>query len=141
MYCSDTEFSENFFGALVRTFVMFTGELEYTDFEWKKKTREEGGLKRSLAGIFFGKSILFAFAFFFVVVVMNLLNAIAIGDIEVIDSHFVKYCKINKNSPKPKFNYRNSEKMPFVIRTEDKFRTYWYKIQCVMTISNVVNSN
>ena len=95
MYCSDTEFSENFFGALVRTFVMFTGELEYTDFEWEEKTREEGGFKRSKAGIIFGKSILFAFAFFFVVVVMNLLNAIAIGDIEVmIDSHcYVGYCK------------------------------------------------
>ena len=88
MYCSNTEFSENFFGALVRTFVMFTGELEYTGFEWKEKTREEGGFKRLMTGIYFGKSILFGFAFLFVVVVMNLLNAVAIGDIEVIGLQF-----------------------------------------------------
>ena len=88
MYCSNTEFSENFFGALVRTFVMFTGELEYNDFEWKEKTREEGGFKRLMTGIYFGKSILFGFAFLFVVVVMNLLNAVAIGDIEVIGLQF-----------------------------------------------------
>ena len=89
MYCSNTEFSENFFGALVRTFVMFTGELEYNDsFDWKEKTREEGGFKRLLTGIYFGKLIFFAFAFLFVVVVMNLLNAVAIGDIEVIGLQF-----------------------------------------------------
>ena len=95
MACLDKEFSGDFFGALVRTFVMFTGEVEHNDFEWKLKTREDyhhptnepkEGFKRLLAGIFFGKSILFAFAFLFVVVVMNLLNADAIGDIEVIIS-------------------------------------------------------
>ena len=95
MACLDEEFTGVFFGALVRTFVMFTGEIEYNDFEWKLKTRKdynptndppEVGFKRMLAGIFFGKLIFFAFAFLFVVVVMNLLNAVAIGDIEVIAS-------------------------------------------------------
>ena len=73
---------------------MSIGEMEYTDlryaegnkdfnFKLQNSTDGKGEPIKSLEWeVYFGRLIFLAFAFLFVVVVMNLLNAIAIGDIQ-----------------------------------------------------------
>ena len=68
-------FSNGWLDALVKTFVMFIGELEFGDLSY-------GGNKSGDRAI--GKLLALAFASLFAVVVMNLLNAVAIGDIQVL---------------------------------------------------------
>ena len=68
-------FSNGWLDALVKTFVMFIGELEFGDLTY-------GGDDFPTRAI--GKLLALAFAFLFAVVVMNLLNAVAIGDIQVL---------------------------------------------------------
>ena len=75
MATKDEPFSNGWLDALVKTFVMFIGELEFGDLTY-------GG--NSFAARSIGKLIALAFAFLFAVVVMNLLNAVAIGDIQVL---------------------------------------------------------
>ena len=77
-------FAKNLFGSFVRTFVWSVGEVENFDFapEAQKNdnmdityhTKAEDGLS---------KFILLIFIFLFVIVMMNVLNAFAIGDIQV----------------------------------------------------------
>ena len=73
---------------------MSIGEMEYTDLRYAEGTKSINfKLQNSTDGkgepiksleweVYFGRLIFLAFAFLFVVVVMNLLNAIAIGDIQ-----------------------------------------------------------
>ena len=90
-------FAKNLFGSFVRTFVWSVGEVENFDFapESQKKdnmssimdtsyhTKAEDGLS---------KFILLIFIFLFVIVMMNVLNAFAIGDIQVLKcSHRLGY--------------------------------------------------
>ena len=70
---------------------MALGEMEFSDLRYANGTEqvtfpvnEKGERIRDLeAEIYLGRMIFMAFAFLFGVVVMNLLNAIAIGDIQV----------------------------------------------------------
>ena len=69
---------------------MSIGEMEYTDLRYAEgnktinfKLDGKGEPIKSLEWeVYLGRLIFLAFAFLFVVVVMNLLNAIAIGDIQ-----------------------------------------------------------
>ena len=93
-------------GSAFKTFVMFAGEYDFGEmrFSSSKKTTEEGTWNRSItdvetlndranatsnltynhkAEVMLGQLIFVAFVFMFAVVVMNLLNAFAIGDIQV----------------------------------------------------------
>ena len=72
-------FSNGWLDALVKTFVMFIGELEFEDLT---DPDPDGG--DTFAAHAIGKLLALAFAFLFAVVVMNLLNAVAIGDIQVL---------------------------------------------------------
>ena len=95
-------FAEYLPGAMMKTFTLFIGELNYDDFVqtfgvnltnireddpnrsfWSnhdgKASRE--ALKMKLA---LGQLIFIVFVFLFVIVVLNLLNGIAISDIQVI---------------------------------------------------------
>ena len=84
-------YAKNLFGSFVRTFVWSVGEVENFDFAPETKikkdnlssimdldityhTKAEDGLS---------KIILLIFIFLFVIVMMNVLNAFAIGDIQV----------------------------------------------------------
>ena len=69
-------FSKGWLDALVKTFDMFIGELNFGDLTY--------GGKKYGAARYIGKLLALAFAFLFGVVVMNLLNAVAIGDIQVL---------------------------------------------------------
>ena len=70
-------FAKHFFGSIIKTFVMFVGEMEYGDIHFSQ-TDEQSKLELAL-----GQFVFLVFVFMFVVVFMNLLNAIAIGDIQV----------------------------------------------------------
>ena len=68
---------------------MSIGEMEYTDLRYAEgnktinfKLDGKEPIKSLEWEVYFGRLIFLAFAFLFVVVVMNLLNAIAIGDIQ-----------------------------------------------------------
>ena len=91
---AEEPFAEVLVGALLKTFSIFIGEVNYDDFvktmdvnlttaaknvSWNAINSRES-LKTKLA---LGQLILTAFVFLFAVVLMNLLNAIAIGDIQV----------------------------------------------------------
>ena len=91
---AEEPFAEVLVGALLKTFSIFIGEVNYDDFvktmginlttaaknvSWNAIDSRES-LKAKLA---LGQLILTAFVFLFAVVLMNLLNAIAIGDIQV----------------------------------------------------------
>ena len=92
-------------GSALKTFVMFSGEYDFgaMRFSSSKDTSNEGTWTRSItdvetlnnranppnltynhkAEVILGQLIFAAFVFLFAVVVMNLLNAFAIGDIQV----------------------------------------------------------
>ena len=76
-------FARNLYGAFVKAIFWFIGEVE--DKEWINN-EEDGDEKINTAlktEDVLGKFILLMFIFLFVIVLMNLLNAIAIGDIQV----------------------------------------------------------
>ena len=92
-------------GSALKTFVMFAGEYDFGEmrFSSSNKTTKEGTWNRSItdvetlngranppnltynhkAEVILGSLIFAAFVFLFAVVVMNLLNAFAIGDNQV----------------------------------------------------------
>ena len=71
-----TSFSRDFYpAAFLRTFVWSIGEVD-----WKGTTKEEDSNPTNLV---LGYITLLIFIFFFVLVMTNLLNALAIGDIKV----------------------------------------------------------
>ena len=74
----DDGFSDTYFEGLIKTIAMFVGELNFTDLKFDPQKEDKTGLQKA-----FGQVIFAAFVFIFVVVVMNLLNAVAIGDIQV----------------------------------------------------------
>ena len=90
-------FAEYLFGAIMKTFTLFIGELNYDDVVktfgvdldngtetgsfWSKDQSTREALKMQLA---LGQLIFIVFVFLFVIVVLNLLNGIAISDIQVI---------------------------------------------------------
>ena len=78
-------FAKHFFGSIIKTFVMFVGEMEYGDIHFSSPELETFSAKLELA---LGQSVFLIFVFMFVVVFMNLLNAIAIGDIQVTQIHY-----------------------------------------------------
>ena len=75
------EFEINLWRALVKVFVWSIGEVEPEKLE---RMGEEGWEDVYDA---FGKLIFLVFLFLFVIVLMNLLNAVAIGDIQVMFLH------------------------------------------------------
>ena len=89
-------FAKYFFGTIMKTFTLFIGELNYDDVVhtfgvdldnaknetgsfWSKDSSRLA-LKTQLA---LGQLIFIVFVFLFVIVVLNLLNGIAISDIQV----------------------------------------------------------
>ena len=76
----DDEFAPNVFGAFVRTMVWFVGEVENEDMWVSDK---DGNVIHTKIEDWMAKFILLVFIFLFVVVVMNLMNAVAIVDIQV----------------------------------------------------------
>ena len=73
----------NFMDALFRVLVMAVGELDGWDEVPKLDKFETSGEKWTL---YLGRMCLMAFVFLFMVVLLNLLNAIAIGDVQVPDN-------------------------------------------------------
>lgn len=103
-------FAETFLDGVFRTIVMSIGEIEFLDLRYANATKNQtfpidsdgGKIKGLELEIYLGRLILLAFVFLFVVVVMNLLNAIAIGDIQVKNiwlSRTDKFCLICLQSP------------------------------------------
>ena len=78
----DDEFAPNLFGAFVRTMVWFVGEVENENM-WISKRDKNGDTIHLKLEDWMAKFILLVFIFLFVVVVMNLMNAVAIVDIQV----------------------------------------------------------
>ena len=76
----EDEFAPNLFGAFVRTMVWFVGEVENEDMWISDK---DGNIIHTKIEDWMAKFILLVFIFLFVVVVMNLMNAVAIVDIQV----------------------------------------------------------
>ena len=80
---NENPFARNLYGAFVKAIFWFIGEVE--DKKWINN-EEDGDEKINTAlktEDVLGKFILLVFIFLFVIVLMNLLNAIAIGDIQV----------------------------------------------------------
>ena len=77
---TDTQdsFAKNLFGAFVRTFIWSVGEVENIPF-----AADVGNSMNMKASDVLSKLILVVFIFLFVIVMMNVLNAFAIGDIQV----------------------------------------------------------
>ena len=80
---SEPAFAKHFFGSIIKTFVMFVGEMEYGNIHFSEKSKLELAL---------GQFVFLVFVFMFVVVFMNLLNAIAIGDIQVTQIQMKLFC-------------------------------------------------
>ena len=82
-------YAHGYFGGLVRTFMMTLGELGYTDHRFGNLTAEVKAdeLEKLTTGeeweIHLARIIFLGFAFIFTLVAINLLNAIAFGDIQV----------------------------------------------------------
>ena len=106
-------FGGNLLGSVFKAFVMFTGEYDFGsmrftslsnttkggkcgDGEWDYPIRDfevlysNDATYHQKAEILLGQLIFVAFVFLFAVVVMNLLNAFAIGDIQVKKLRFCK---------------------------------------------------
>ena len=99
MAIKESPFAEYLFGAIMKTFTLFIGELNYDDVVekfgvnltnvleddlnrsfWSNEKASREALKMKLA---LGQLIFIVFVFLFVIVVLNLLNGIAISDIQV----------------------------------------------------------
>ena len=106
-------FGGNLLGSVFKAFVMFTGEYDFGSMRFTSLSNTSKGGKcgdgewdypitdfevlyshdatyHQKAEILLGQLIFVAFVFLFAVVVMNLLNAFAIGDIQVT---ILWYCK------------------------------------------------
>ena len=86
------KFSKTYLDGIFRTIVMSFGEMEFLDQYYANQTKNDSGFPtgpdgRQIIGleveIYLARLIFMVFAFLFPIVVMNLLNAIAIGDIQV----------------------------------------------------------
>ena len=75
------EFAKNLWRSLVKVFVWSIGEVDLDDLAWDGEDGWEDVYDA------FGKLIFLVFLFLFVIVLMNLLNAVAIGDIQVMFLH------------------------------------------------------
>ena len=79
-------FAQNFLGAWIRTMTMALGEMAYIALRYgnmdQNSTYEELDLEEEWE-IHLAHIIFMAFVFLFTLVVVNLLNAIAIGDVQV----------------------------------------------------------
>lgn len=92
------KFSKTYLDGIFRTIVMHIGEMEFLDLYYANQNKTDTDFPRDDKGmrildleveIYLARLIFMVFAFLFVIVVMNLLNAIAIGDIQV---HIITYC-------------------------------------------------
>ena len=75
---SSEGFAKHLFGSLVKTFVWAIGEVGMEDLKSDNAIDDV-----------FAKLIFLGFLFLFVIVMMNLLNAVAIQDIQVFHSFFL----------------------------------------------------
>ena len=89
----DDEFAPNLYGAFVRTIVWFVGEVENNDM-WRSKRKKDGNIVHLKIEDWMAKFILLVFIFFFTVVLMNFMNAVAIVDIQVNNDlvHYLFLC-------------------------------------------------
>ena len=87
------KFSKTYLDGIFRTIVMSFGEMEFLELFYANQTKNDNYFPRdknenNILGleveIYLARLIFIVFAFLFVIVVMNLLNAIAIGDIQVL---------------------------------------------------------
>ena len=107
MTSKDNPYARNLVDALVKTFIMFIGEVDDLSFaDLSNYTTREPNIVylndtkvavgsdvkvdweevplRVKVQIVLGQLVFIAFVFLFVIVILNLLNAVAIGDIQVI---------------------------------------------------------
>ena len=123
------EFEINLWRALVKVFVWSIGEVEPEKLE---RMGEEGWEDVYDA---FGKLIFLVFLFLFVIVLMNLLNAVAIGDIQVMFLHqtrkdaflylFISYLKRLQDEA---IGLRNRKKILDIIeQSPEVHNTYKFK--------------
>ena len=75
------QFAKNLISAFVKTVIMGVGEIN-ADLDFTDKDEYESNFNVKFEQ-FLGKIILLAFVFLFAIVLTNLLNAVAIGDIQV----------------------------------------------------------
>ena len=75
------QFAMNLISAFVKTVIMGAGEIN-ADLDFTDKDEYESNFNVKFEQ-FLGKIILLTFVFLFAIVLMNLLNAVAIGDIQV----------------------------------------------------------
>ena len=80
-------YAKNLFGSFVSTFVWSVGEVENFDFAEAQKNDNMDITYHTKAEDGLSKFILLIFIFLFVIVMMNVLNAFAIGDIQVNTGH------------------------------------------------------
>ena len=103
------DFAVNFVDALFKTLAMAIGELE----GWDKVPAldvDKFETSEQKWTLYLGRMCLMAFVFLFTVVLLNLLNAIAIGDVQVCNNKHINQC--NKSFFKPTlFHLRNFERM------------------------------
>ena len=82
----ETTFAKNFFGAWLRTMTMVLGEFQYINLQYGDMEGENGEIKLTPEQkwqIHLARLIFMGFVFVFPLVVINLLNAVAIGDVQV----------------------------------------------------------
>ena len=80
-----TTFAKNFFGAWLRTMTMVLGEFQYINLQYGNIEGEIGDnlTPEQKWQIFMARLIFMGFVFVFPLVIINLLNAVAIGDVQV----------------------------------------------------------
>ena len=81
----ETTFAKNFLGAWLRTMTMVLGEFQYINLRYGNMEGEdrETETPEQKWQIHLARLIFMGFVFVFPLVVINLLNAVAIGDVQV----------------------------------------------------------
>ena len=81
---SKPPFEKNLISAFVRASLWSVGEIDERNFsDLSRKEQQDDDLHQKFE-LILGKLIVLAFLFFFVIVLMNLFNAVALGDVQVI---------------------------------------------------------
>ena len=90
---SKPPFEKNLISAFVRASLWSVGEIDERNFsDLSRKEQQDDDLHQKFE-LILGKLIILAFLFLFVIVLMNLLNAVALGDVQVTHISFITIIK------------------------------------------------